>query len=97
MRGGGPLLKVSRAALSYCGDDVGYLGRMKVKTSWCFGVVRVTGLVAGDDGGTGAAVRVDAEARESDLDFSDEGASGYKAVGRSRSIYCTCFSRTLGS
>lgn len=69
MRGGGPLLKVSRAALSYCGEEAGYLGRIKVKTSWCFGVVRVTGIVVGEDGGTGAAVRVEAEARESDLEL----------------------------
>lgn len=63
------------------------LGRRKVKTSWCFGVVRVTGVSgAGESPAIGAPLLVGWE----------EG-KGWIMVGRSRSPYSFQRDRTRGS
>lgn len=63
------------------------LGRRKVKTSWCFGVVRVTGVSeAANSSSTGSA-----------LIAGREKGKGWIVVGRSRSPYSFQRDRTRAS
>lgn len=75
-------------------EGEGKLGRMKVKTSWCLVVVRVTCVSDSRSGETvlelGSALR-GGGVLEAGL------ASGCRRVGRSRRPYLIQRSRTLGS
>lgn len=72
----------------------GKLGRIKVKTSWCLVVVKVTSVSVSRSGETVAEL----ESALSGGAVPDAGVtSGCRRVGRSRRPYLIQRSRTLGS